>query len=96
MNTLCAGPAQLEALETVLANPDLLRAEFDAIVATSWPDAPDAPAPPRTPVVALVAVAPPPGWIPPGPGRRQLPETGDVLRARFVSWRRQRSPPTAG
>lgn len=95
MDTLCASTTQVEGLDAVLADPDRLRAEFDAIVAASWPDAANAAAPPRTPVtaVAAAAAAPAPCWTQPGPGRNQPDGTGRVLRAGVVSWRRERSPP---
>ena len=96
VDTLCASPAPVETFEAVLADPDLLREEFDALIAASCPDAPDEAAPPQPPVAVVAVAAPPPGWTPPGPGQRQLGGTSDVLRARFAFWRRQRSPPHVG
>jgi hypothetical protein len=77
-------------LDTVLGDEDLLRQEFDAIVAASWPEPP----------------APPPPAAPPAPGDRPPPWPGspgwavrDGRPTRLPDperpWRgRQRAPPT--
>lgn len=78
-------------LELICADDDLLRAEFEAIVAASWVGPPDRPRPvptPRPPASAapmgrwLRAKAPTALPVPTGPG--------DGQRGR------ERSPPTAG
>jgi len=76
-------------LDAVLHDEDLLRAEFDAIVADAWPEppAPPPPAAPSTPGDRPAAPPASPGpWAPPT-WRTSLPEP----RRRFG---RQRSPPT--
>ena len=78
-----------EFLEIVYADDDLVRAEFDAIVAAEWS------APPPDEPAGDDAVAPAPGWLRPrltgpnGPG-------GLADRSRrpgIERWLRQRSPP---
>ncbi len=86
-------PGSRADLEVVLADPVLLRAEFDGIIAASWSDPPDPPDP-----------SPPGRWAPPvlapeprGPRPRPVAEPGpqrggaDVPDPREVG--RQRSPP---
>lgn len=50
-------PVEDDLLDLVLNDPDLLRAEFEAIIGASWPDDPDLPEPPRS---APPAMAPNP------------------------------------
>ncbi|MCU7727088.1 hypothetical protein ODJ79_25455 [Actinoplanes sp. KI2] len=71
-------------VDLVCADDELMRAEFDALIAASWPSPPAVPpVPPRRP-------APWPGGpaLPPGEAARppihHIPDT---------SWRRQRAPP---
>ena len=78
-------------LELICADDDLLRAEFDAIVAASWVGPPDRPRPVPTPRPPAPA-APMGQWL-----RAKVPTTppvptgpGDGQR------RRERSPPAAG
>jgi hypothetical protein len=75
-------------LDLVCADEELLRAEFEAIIAAEWPIPPAAP-PPRHP-----ARIPPP---PTGTRRPRLPRSGQVSqRPRHPGvggWARQRSPP---
>jgi hypothetical protein len=68
-----------EFLDVLLADEDLLRAEFDAIIADAWPDAPHA-APPPTPCRRRAAS--PRGSPSRAPERPSPP-----------AWARQRSPP---
>jgi len=74
-------------LDIVCADEDLLRAEFDAIIATEWPTPPIAPRGHR-------AQVPP---RPTGTRRRRPPRSGRVTqRPRHPGvggWARQRSPP---
>jgi hypothetical protein len=107
MTSLDAGTqpcAADEFLDVICADPELLQAEFDAIIDAEWP----AGSPPAaTPLV----VTPPPAATPPaagrgdtgqptgraglGPARRRRGATGPrVPRPATVRrWRRQRSPP---
>jgi hypothetical protein len=83
----CTRSAEEEFLDLLLADDDLLRAEFDAIIAAEWPE------PPADRPGSSVAGRPPGG----GPSRRAAdPVRGPVSRPRHPGiggWARQRSPP---
>ena len=86
-------PVEDELLDLVLRDPDLLRDEFEAIIAASWPEAP-AVAPPTRP--APPAAVPNPSG--PGPHRTHpLPRSGSGDPRpgcpRPAAAGRQRSPP---
>jgi hypothetical protein len=77
-------------LDLVFQDEDLVRAEFDAIVAAAWPE-PPAPPPPAAPPAPDDHPAGAPvshGWWPPGGRRMTLPEPARPRRGR------QRAPPT--
>ena len=82
-------PAQDEQLAAVLADPALLRAEFDAIIATSWPTAAEPPDPPTPPAPPAGAV----GLF--GPNRTHRTGTGTgtgtTREATQDAWGRARS-----
>ena len=94
MDPLTTCPADRdEALRLVLADPDLLRAEFDAIVALSWPSRADPPSPPPG------APGAPAGLVP-GSGRGRAGGPRDPVRGydgaaevREAVPGRERSPP---
>jgi hypothetical protein len=76
-----------EFLELMCADEELLRAEFDAIIAQEWAGS----LPPADPPAASAGIGP-------GPRRRRLPRGGQTppRRPRHPGddgWRRQRSPP---
>ncbi len=82
-------PVEQDFLDLVLTDPDLLRAEFEQIIASAWPDPP----PPHRP-------QPPVGPAnPSGPGNPQTrPGPGPALPPRWswpTAWGRQRAPPAA-
>lgn len=91
--TTPSGTARVEdvLLEVVLTDPDLLRAEFEAIIAASWPDLPSLPLGPAPPGLMSNPSAP-------RANQGQLLDTtnpGDPLFAGRVSpgGGRERSPP---
>jgi len=90
--TGCTVPVEDELLDLVLSDPELLRAEFEAIIAASWPDPPNPPPPTRP---APPAEAPNPSE----PGTRRSPLSrsgpGDPRPGcpRPAAAGRQRSPP---
>lgn len=47
----CTVPVEEELLDLVLSDPDLLQAEFEAIIAASFPAPPNSPPPTTPPVV---------------------------------------------
>ncbi len=79
-----------EFLELVYADEQLLRAEFDDIIAREWPTGP----PPAAPTGVTPGADPAPRRQPPPGGvrasRRQRRDPG------ADRWRRQRSPPRLG
>jgi hypothetical protein len=81
-------------LDVVLEDEDLLRAEFDAIVADAvlpGPPGPPAPPPPAAPPAPRDRPAPrpgSPGWPVPSARRSRLPDPERPRRGR------QRAPPT--
>ena len=79
-------------LELVCADPDLLQAEFEAIVSAEWP-APSPQAPPRLPPLRRPAGRPP---VPRGGDWRGAGLERLASRPRdpgIGGWGRQRSPP---
>lgn len=88
-------PLEDELLDLVLNDPDLLRAEVEAIITASWPDPADPPTPPRA---APPAVATNPGGL--GAHRtRSLPGSSSGEPGpgcpRPAAAGRQRSPPAS-
>jgi hypothetical protein len=81
-----APPAEREFIDLVCQDEQLLRAEFDALIAASWPT-PPRPVPP----------APPQRPAPLEPGRSALTADDRPTPTRHVPdadrWRRQRGPP---
>jgi hypothetical protein len=63
-------------LDLVYHDDDLVRAEFDAIVAAAWPDPPEPPPPAAPPAPDDHPSGPPgpPEWEAPGALRTRLPE----------------------
>jgi len=77
-----------EFVELICNDDELVRAEFDAIVAASWDTAPPAGRPPAVPFPA----SRPPGW--PVPSARDLAPVPPGRSQRLARrWNRQRSPP---
>lgn len=78
-----------EFLELLCSDPDLVQAEFDAIVAAEWPEA--GPRPPSLPPGRRAA-----GWPADGAPEAQGRTAAALRRSRrpgVASWARQRSPP---
>ena len=77
-------------LELLCSDPDLLRAEFEAIVAAEYPEG--GPRPPMRPLVGGSA------GRPAGTRRAEIREARSLVRSRrpgVPSWARERSPPQA-
>ncbi len=89
MNVAKGSHAQVD-LDALLDDPFLLRAEFDAIIATSWPDPPRNPPAPRKapPVLAPEARVPGPPFHTSG-----SPRAADMVPPGPTPPRRGRSPP---
>ncbi len=83
-----APAAEQEFLAVVYADEDLLRVEFDAIIAGEWPSPP-----PDTPEVDAVERAPGPARRQPSGGPARPPERPH--HPGVGGWSRQRSPPPA-
>jgi len=81
-----AAPTDDEFIDLICQDEELLRAEFDALIAASWltpPPPPPPPAPPRP-------TPPPDRRTGPVDAEEPAPLQGSVPAAR---WNRQRSPP---
>lgn len=76
-------------LELLCGDEELLRAEFEDIVAHEWPRPPD-----RRAVVRIEHVGADGGPAPGCPRSEQRRQTGDRLDG-VDAWARQRSPPAA-
>jgi len=76
-------------VDLVCQDDDLVRAEFDAIVAAAWPEPPAPPPPPAPPGPGdrPAAEPGPPGWREPGVRYVKLP------KPRRLRHGRQRAPP---
>jgi hypothetical protein len=82
--------ADEEFLAIVCAEEDLLRAEFDAIIAAGWPSpSPDPPADDNA-----VQRSPGPARRQPNVGQARLPNRAPGRHPGIGEWSRQRSPPT--
>ncbi|MGB9281033.1 MAG: hypothetical protein WCB57_13265 [Pseudonocardiaceae bacterium] len=82
-----AMPRMAEFAELVCGDRDLLRAEFDAIIAANWPSHDQSTTPPPHP-------GPVPRFRPAHPDPECSAVVGRVLQGGVPAWPRERSPPT--
>ena len=72
--------------ELICGDPDLVRAEFDALIGAGFDDPPEPPAPPAPPAAR-------PAPSPPQPGPAPAPAAGDDGRPPRAAGNNPRSPP---
>jgi len=72
--------------ELICSDPDLVRAEFEALIGAGFDDPPEPPAPPAPPAAR-------PAPSPPQPGPAPAPAAGDDGRPPRAAGNNPRSPP---